>query len=433
MERIQRYRALAGTHLASELVRMLIEETGFDALQSGLPRGAQRLANLRKVIDWLREAERGARTTPAAVARKLAERVENPPPVPEAALPDPAQNAVTIMTVHGAKGLTRRVVFLPDTSFGANHDRSFARVFLDGQGRPVLGTKVVAPDRSRVSSPGFKEAAERAKDIRGHELKNLFYVAMTRARDLVVTSATVGEKSSGWLKAMEPFIDDGTLLRIPYSSLRAEPSEPPARELPSVGSLAAALETLPPPPTPPALRRIPATKLAKESDRTGDISGDIYVASTAPGMGTLGHAVLEQLALNGWQGSVFQWLEKLRGLFGIDRPSALALEERIERTRDTMREQVADVLDLRPEYPFVLHDGDRIVDGTIDLLCRIEDGFRIYDYKFTERPAEGVAEAYREQMAIYLRAARRAFPMAGSAAATLVVVSAREVCLVPVP
>ncbi|HSR88178.1 MAG TPA: UvrD-helicase domain-containing protein, partial [Pontiella sp.] len=103
---IERYRALLATRLASELVRTLIDETGYDALLAGLPRGTQRLANLRKVLDWLRENERGAHITPAAVARKLAEQIANPPQIPEAALLDPARNAVTIMTVHGAKGLT---------------------------------------------------------------------------------------------------------------------------------------------------------------------------------------------------------------------------------------------------------------------------------------------------------------------------------------
>jgi ATP-dependent helicase/nuclease subunit A len=170
---IPRYRAQLGTHLASELVRMLIDETAFDALQAGLPRGPQRLANLRKVLDWLRETERGAQTTPATVARKLAQQIQNPPNIPEAALLDPAQNAVTIMTVHGSKGLTKRVVFLPDTSFRDNSDRSFARLFLDAEKVPTLGIKITAPDKSSVASPGFKPANAHAKAVREHETKNL--------------------------------------------------------------------------------------------------------------------------------------------------------------------------------------------------------------------------------------------------------------------
>jgi len=429
---IERYRKLLGTHLASELVRMLIDETAFDALLAGLPRGTQRLANLRKVLDWLRAAERGAQTTPAAVARKLAEQIKNPPNVPEATLLDPAQNAVTIMTVHGSKGLTQRVVFLPDTSFRNNPDRSFARIFFDEKEVPTLGTKITAPDKSSVASPGFKAANTRAKAVREHESKNLFYVAMTRARDLVVASATVGKNTDGWRKQMEPLIKSGAIESLPSSALRtgdthvAPPSPPPAETI--------SVPPLPPPPPRPTLQRIPATKLAKEiapSRRTGD-THVAPAAPTAPEMGTLGHAVLEQLALNSWQGSVIDWLEKLRDNFGIEKAEAATLENRIEETRILMAELTASMQEIRPEFPFVLHDGDRLIDGTVDLLCRTADGFALFDYKFTEADDSAVADAYRGQMEIYRQAAQRAFPEAGTSATTLVVVSAKGVRLVPV-
>jgi len=430
VEQIQRYRELLGTKLASELVRMLIEETGFDALQAGLPRGAQRLANLRKVLDWLRETERGAKTTPAAATRKLAEQINNPPNVPEAALLDPAQNAVTIMTVHGAKGLTKRVVFLPDTSFSPDSDRGFARVYFNKQKNPALGIKITAPDKSGVESPGLKAAKECTKAVRDHELKNLFYVAMTRARDLVVTSATVGRNPAGWLKQLEPLIGND-IPAIPYSTLTqaASLSKTSNHQLPTANQLTAALESLPPPPAPPSLQRIPATRLAKElaPRRTGDM----HVAPTSTALGSLGHAVLEQLALNDWSGSVGDWLETLRDEFGLEKTEAASMQGRIEQTRELMRELTAGMQEIRPELPFVLHDDDRLVDGTIDLLCRSGDGFAIFDYKFTEADDAAVVDAYRGQMEIYCKAAEKWFPDAGEASIQLVVVSEKEARLVP--
>lgn len=422
---IDRFCALLGTKLASELVRMLIDETGFDALLAGLPRGTQRLANLRKVIDWLRENERGAQTTPAAVARKLAEQIKNPPPVPEAALLDPAQNAVTIMTVHGSKGLTKRVVVVPDISFRPNTDRDFARVFFDEQKNPMLGIKITAPDKSSVVSPGFKAANARARKIRAHELNNLFYVAMTRARDLVITSASVGQKPESWLKQLEPLIADGTVPSIPYSTLRdaAQTTTHPEIQLPTLESLAAALSTLAPPPQPPTLRRVPATTLAKELDDEKETTRSAKSAENAAALGSLGHAVLEQLALNAWTGSVADWLECLRDGFGIEKSEAATLRQSIEQTAELMRTHTAATLELRPELPFVLHDGDLLIDGTIDLLCRTADGVVLYDYKFTEAADAAVAEAYRGQMEIYGKAARRAVPGLGRIDTHLVVVS----------
>jgi ATP-dependent helicase/nuclease subunit A len=426
---IERYRAMSGTKLASELVRMLIEETGYDALLAGLPRGTQRLANLRKVLDWLREAERGAQTTPTAVARKLAAQIANPPQVPEAALLDPAQNAVTIMTVHGSKGLTKRVVFLPDTSFSPDSDRGFARVFFDGEKKPKLGVKITDPDKRSTASPGFQEANNHAKAMRGHELKNLFYVAMTRARDLVVASATVGQKPKGWLEHLDPLIGS-EIPAIPYSALAEAAACPQMvrRELPTAEQLAAALATLQPAPKRPELQRIPATRLAKAQDecepgRDRDSTTFQSVKNSAA-MGSLGHAVLEQLALNDWQGSVEHWLETLRAEFGIEKEEASALLERIEQTRHLMAELTSTMTGIQPEFPFVLHEDSTLIDGSIDLLCHSVSGSIIFDYKFTEAPDNVLVEEYRNQMELYRQAAQRAGAGPDKPEVRLVVVSA---------
>ncbi len=88
-----------------------------------------------------------------------------------------------------------------------------------------------------------------------------------------------------------------------------------------------------------------------------------------------------------------------------------------------MRELTADMPELRPELPFVLHDGDRLIDGTIDLLCHTAGGYAIFDYKFTEAPDDAVADAYRGQMEIYCKAARKIFPKDGNPEIALVIIS----------
>ena len=434
---INRYRSLLATKLASELVRMLIDETGYDALLAGLPRGTQRLANLRKVLDWLRATERGAHTTPAAVARKLAEQIANPPQIPEAALLDPAQNAVTIMTVHGAKGLTKRVVFIPDASFSTNADRGFAQVFFDKQGEPKLGLKITAPDRSSVKSPGFDAASRRAADVRAHESNNLFYVAMTRARDLVVTSASVGQRPAGWYSQMESLIGSD-IPAVPYSALATAAVQPPTANLKpqTTQQLATALASLPPAPAKPGLRRIAATRLAREQDEIEmdheEANGHgRQPAATSAALGSLGHAVLEQLALNGWQGSVSEWLDTLRSEFAIGKDEAAALEQRIEETRELMTALTANMKEVHPEFPFVLHHENTLIDGTIDLLCRTAEGFAIFDYKFTECGEREATDQYRAQMEIYRLAAEKCFPYAGDAGTELILISSCGVKQLP--
>ncbi|MDF7801454.1 UvrD-helicase domain-containing protein [Pontiellaceae bacterium B1224] len=429
-ELLQRYRNLTGTKLASELVRMLIEETDYDAVLAGLPRGTQRLANLRKVLDWLRETERGAQTTPAMVARKLAEQIASPPQVPEAALLDPAQNAVTIMTVHGSKGLTKRVVVIPDTSFQPDSDRDFARIFLDEQKIPALGIRITEPNKNQAASPGFKKANERAKLVREHELKNLFYVAMTRARDLVITSGTIGRNPSGWMKTLEPMIGK-EIPAIPFSSLAAEAKAAPLAEIsiPDPAQLASTLNALSAVPAIPALQRMPATRFAKEQDEI-EIelqyeSSNFQPLENAAALGSLGHTVLEQLALNNWDGDIFQWLEIFRHEFDASKTEALTLAPRIEDARAQMIDATRGMSELRPEFPFVLQEGNNLIDGTIDLLCQTASGFSIFDYKFTEATDQTVAANYQEQMNIYRKAAEKLYPSADEASTLLVVISSK--------
>ena len=58
-ERIEHSRNLLGRDLLSEQVRHWVETTHYDVLLLSQPQGEQHLANLKKLIDWLRIEERG--------------------------------------------------------------------------------------------------------------------------------------------------------------------------------------------------------------------------------------------------------------------------------------------------------------------------------------------------------------------------------------
>jgi ATP-dependent exoDNAse (exonuclease V) beta subunit len=328
-------------------------------------------------------------------------------------------------------------VFIPDASFAGKADHGFAQVFFDEHRDAVLGLKTTAPDKSSAKSPGFDEAIRHSAGVRAHESDNLFYVAMTRARDLVVTSASVGRKPAGWYSQLEPLIGND-IPAIPYSALAGAAARPePARRKPQTAQqLLDALNTLPPAPAQPDLRRIAATQLAGEQDEM-DIEHEepaaagLQTGATSAALGSLGHAVLEQLALNGWQGSSTEWLNILRHDFSIAQPEAAALKKRIEETSALMASLTGDMTEIRPEFPFVLHHENKIIDGTIDLLCRTKDGFTVFDYKFTESGETDAVDQYRGQMEIYRRAAEKCFPHAAEAGTELILISSRGVKQVP--
>ncbi|MEI8207369.1 MAG: UvrD-helicase domain-containing protein, partial [Kiritimatiellales bacterium] len=134
-ERLLRYRSQTGEKLPSQLVREIVRETAFDAQLAGQPGGEQRLANFKKALDWIRAAERGGQVLLPDVVRLFEKYIQTPPRsgAAEALLPDPEQNAVTLMTVHSAKGLTKRVCFVPDISFGGNTEPGFAMFSPEGR------------------------------------------------------------------------------------------------------------------------------------------------------------------------------------------------------------------------------------------------------------------------------------------------------------
>ena len=347
------FRSKIGYRLASEILRELIQRTGYDAVIAGMFRGAQRIANLRKLIDWIRRAERGGTVLLADVVKILKEYVDHPPDIPEAALLDPEQNTVTIMTIHGAKGLTARVVFVPELSSRPAGDSPWALLESRTEEATSLYIKTEDIAREEILTPGFEKAREAARNIRAAESKNVFYVAMTRARDLVVLSGAGGDrKPAEWRAEIEKLISNHEdarplLRRVPYTDVeeaatelmaKSEASTTDSMELETL--FEAATRNYPGTIPMPRILRFPATTLSSyHSDpvefaktkwaildpfpsrshrfpRDGELTGDDIpplrdtdeVGSYAD-FGNAGHAVLEQLAASDWRGDVFAMAE----------------------------------------------------------------------------------------------------------------------------
>ncbi|SES68368.1 UvrD-helicase domain-containing protein [Anaerobranca gottschalkii] len=97
----------------------------------------------------------------------------------------PEGNMVTIMTVHGSKGLEFPVVFLPGLNQKGQSDST--RIKYDEEHLLVL--KYRDKDEEENYTPCFKVVSKKETLADIEESKRLFYVALTRARDyLVMTS-----------------------------------------------------------------------------------------------------------------------------------------------------------------------------------------------------------------------------------------------------
>lgn len=479
---LRMYRAQCDARLPSDLLRDLIAQTGYDAVLAGAFRGGQRLANLKKLIDWLRQAERGGTVLIADVVELLQRYIDDPPPIAEAALLDPDQNVVTIMTVHGAKGLTARVVFVPELSARLPADTAWALLAQSGDDTARLCVKTEDIRRGAVLSPGFTDARTAMADVRSAESRNVFYVALTRARDLVVLSGdSSAKKLPEWRSYLQQFITDtperdklltsrshGELEAAVNTHLPGAAQRPSRRQLPTPAHFAAATERFPAPLPRARVLRYPATTLSayhsdpsgyvktalpesepfwvnqarspdasEAGEQTPRIPGDQDVAGTYAEFGTAGHAVFEQLALHGWHGDLHA-LAKTAWEGSPSRADIRDLLTRLERAVPILQRAAAGATALQAEWPFAMtlksDDVTLIVDGTMDLLFRSPNGrWQVMDYKFTEEPADHLVARYGLQLNLYLEALRRGVPGGDAADAFMVAVRRNSVEFIPVP
>jgi ATP-dependent helicase/nuclease subunit A len=168
------------------LSRLLIEifdESFYRVTVAAEWNGEQLLANIDKIVEMAREYEQGGFMSLADFIDSLHQTIRQDPREGEAQIALEDEGTVKIMTVHQAKGLEFPVVFCPYLQQTIRSDSRKMRLDSDAG----LGVKIRDPEN------GFREVVPflfqwidyRQKQKQLAELKRLFYVAVTRARDQV--------------------------------------------------------------------------------------------------------------------------------------------------------------------------------------------------------------------------------------------------------
>jgi ATP-dependent exoDNAse (exonuclease V) beta subunit len=159
----------------SELLAGILEETGYSDEIAGA-RHRQARENLKKLAGMIRRFQNRGYATLARVADHLEQLAVGDES--NAALD--AHDAVSLMTVHAAKGLEFPIVFLVNLGRGTGNTRAPIRVASDAAG-----------DASVAVADYQSEADEDAVAREREETKRLLYVALTRARDRLYLSGVV--------------------------------------------------------------------------------------------------------------------------------------------------------------------------------------------------------------------------------------------------
>jgi ATP-dependent helicase/nuclease subunit A len=191
LERFSRWRQLARQASLSQCLESVLAETHYAQWLCSRPRGAQRQANVERFLGLAQqfdqfqrqglfrflkfiEAQQAAETEPAVAA--VAE-----------------ENAVRLMSIHQSKGLEFPVVVVADLAKPFNEQDLRGEIIFDEQCGLCPRVKPPHAGRRYPSLPHWLAQRHQRREQRGEELR-LLYVAMTRARDTLILTATVSEK-----------------------------------------------------------------------------------------------------------------------------------------------------------------------------------------------------------------------------------------------
>ncbi len=190
--------ALVDRVTPSELLDTVLRQSAY-AVEIAGPRRVQARENLKKLGAMIRRIQNRGYATLARIADHLAELALGD----ESNAVIDAEHAVSLMTVHAAKGLEFPIVFVVNVGRGTGGPRPPVRVLenVDGEASVAIGD---------FESEADEDAQARDRE----ETKRLLYVALTRARDRLYLSGVV---KGGTLKAGR-----GSLAEVLPPSIRAQ-------------------------------------------------------------------------------------------------------------------------------------------------------------------------------------------------------------------
>jgi ATP-dependent helicase/nuclease subunit A len=188
MAALAHYHALRSDLPINVLVERVVRERRLVELTFVQRRPRDHWRRLRFVVDQARAfVQSGGASLGDFVSWAQLQTDENAAVV-EAPAPEPDDDAVRILTIHGSKGLEFPIVVLAGLSSRQNTSGPSVHY---GDGRPEVA---VGPRDARFATPGYEALADAASDAEAHEAKRLLYVAATRARDHLVISLHHAEK-----------------------------------------------------------------------------------------------------------------------------------------------------------------------------------------------------------------------------------------------
>ncbi|MCF7958083.1 MAG: PD-(D/E)XK nuclease family protein, partial [Phycisphaerae bacterium] len=211
---LNRWRSLARCGRLADLVWTIYRETNLPAYVMGLPDGRQRHSNLLHLHDTARQFDAFSGLGLSRFLRfveKLRDQEGDFGPAP---VLTEADDVVRIMSIHKSKGLEFPVVFVTHLSNQFNKRDTKGAVLFDRPGGCPVGLRVIDKNsRDSWATLAHNVIADNINRRQMAEEMRILYVALTRARERLILTASIGlekmeEKWRLWRKSYDTSLPD---------------------------------------------------------------------------------------------------------------------------------------------------------------------------------------------------------------------------------
>lgn len=400
--------------------------------------GEQAVANLEKIRQQAELMGQEGSGTLKEVIAMLQRRVSEVKKEGESALAEETRDALSILSIHKAKGLEFPVVILAGFHGTVDHQGAVTEVQYDWS-TDLVGFQM----GEHWNLPGVFLAEKRRLRDR-EEQKRLLYVAMTRAREhLMISCASTARQGSGsFLSMLEDsvgdlsFLKESTLVRAGNGTIEVhavkEKLAPPGPMQTKPGDDSTKTDWRPYAQlwqrrareyeatirkplfvTPTLLKR----QEAELVEGIGPKGKGLGSSTDALLIGELAHRFLQEW---GFQPNPEAFREKLTGFLDHwARPKSSPHRQRIQQELEEIFDsfffsrayaELVSCQILGREMPLLIAWNGQVMEGIIDLVYEKEGLLYLADYKTDRVEKEKllqIAESYHHQVRIYSEAARR--------------------------
>lgn len=396
--RLKEYREIADRHAAPTAVEEIIERLGIIPLAVSGETGSTRAGNILKAVELLRAPMSGQTGAFSDLVDNLGSYFDVKAAEEMGLFPDTAK-AVRIMNLHKAKGLEAPVIFLAEPVLKKKTrepDAHIAREAGSSKGYFVMSKKTSQFSSEKIAIPvGWDEHADEEKKYEEAETYRLDYVAVTRARNmLVVSTYEHGEASRPWATLTQ------SLGGAPSIEV-ARTGQEEARESFDIGGNEWAREK--------DRMSKNVKRLKIESYHVGTVTkeakGDVVITSPVgrgAGWGIVVHKALEACGRGKRAGLPIlarNWMENEEIPEG-ELTRLLYLVDGIMKS--DMWKRCGAAMEKYYEMPFATSEGDTVLYGVMDLIFKEPDGWVIVDYKTDDFEKDSARKAaYEKQLGLY--------------------------------